>query len=102
MDYFKLIVGTLLLFSSLLTLLGKRRTLYLSQKGWAERVAALEGGAQERFFEEYRALKAYPPKSTWYHRTRFWLWFNVVMSLLMIVTGIFGMPTVLALMGWHP
>lgn len=101
MDYFKLFLGTFVLLTSLLGLFGKRGTLFLSQKDWAARVAAIEGGAPERFFEEYRALKAYPPKPSWYLRTRFWLWFNVVMGVVMIVTGIVGMPAVMALLGWH-
>ncbi len=100
MDYFKVFTGTLVLTASLLALFGKRRLPYLSHKYWAERVAAIEAGAPERYFEEYRALKAYPPKPS-NRRIRIGLWVNVGLGMLIIVTGIVGMPAVLALLGWR-
>jgi hypothetical protein len=35
-----------------------------TQRAWQRRVAELESGAEETFFEEHRTLKAYPPLSS--------------------------------------
>lgn len=59
MDYRGLVVGMLLLFSGLNAIVWPERR----RRTWEARKAELDSGRPERFFEERRALDAYPPRS---------------------------------------
>lgn len=58
MNYLMAIVGALSLANGAFMLMPKWR--YDAQRRRAKRIAAIEAGGPERYFEELRALKAYP------------------------------------------
>jgi hypothetical protein len=59
--------GTMALAVGLPRVVAPRRSLILSQQDQAKRIAEIEAGARERYFEECRALKAYPIASSGRH-----------------------------------
>lgn len=98
MDYVAISAGVLLLATGLPRVIAPHRSLGRSQQDRAERIAEIEAGALERFFEEHRALKAYPVTSS----RRKWVilgWLAAVSGLAMIATGIIGKTATLALFG---
>ena len=97
MDYQLIWGGMLTLAVGLPRVVAPRRSLVLSQQDRAKRIAEIEAGAPESYFEEYRALKAYPVTSS----SRKWLilgWVAVVVGLVALVAGFMGRDAVKALL----
>ena len=89
MDYQMIWAGTVALGLGLPRVVAPRRSHALTQQDVAKRIAEIEAGAPESYFEEYRALKAYPVTSS----SRKWLvlgWFFVVVGLAALVAGFMG------------
>ena len=98
MDYAAILAGTVALAVGLPRVVAPRRSLVLSQQDRSKRIAEIEAGAPEHYFEEYRALKAYPVTSS----SRKWLivgWLAVVAGSAVLVMGFMGMAAVLAMPG---
>jgi hypothetical protein len=64
MDLVSLSIGVVSLASGAPMLLVPRRSREKTQAVWKSRVAELNAGADERYFEEGRTLDAYPPIAT--------------------------------------
>ncbi|MBX9884532.1 MAG: hypothetical protein K2X68_06130 [Novosphingobium sp.] len=58
MDYQSIWAGTIALAVGLPRVVAPRRSHVLMQQDRAKRIAEIEAGAPESYFEEYRALKA--------------------------------------------
>ena len=97
LDYQMIWAGTIALGVGLPRVVAPRRSHALSRQDMAKRIAEIEAGAPESYFEEYRALKAYPVTSS----SRTWLvvgWLLVVTGLLALVAGFIGRDTMHALL----
>lgn len=97
MDYGTIFYGAVALGVGLPRVVAPRRSHALTQQDRARRIAEIEAGAPEAYFEEYRALKAYPVTSS----GRKWLiigWLFVVFGLLELVAGFIGRDAVHALL----
>ena len=81
-----LVIGGLALTTSIPTAIFPRRRREITEAAIAIRKAELAAGAPERFFEEGRAIDAYPPPRT----DRGWLIKGVVLSLAGISCIILG------------
>ena len=61
MDFFGFAIGILSLVSGIPMAVWPHRKRKAAQAAWSERLAQLDAGAEETFFEERRSLLAYPP-----------------------------------------
>lgn len=98
MDYLMLTAGIMALAGALPNVLTCGRWRDSQRQARSRRIAAIEAGASERYFEEYRALKAFPLKS----RSGYWLvldWIAVIIGVGVLMMGIIGKTAFLALMG---
>jgi uncharacterized membrane protein HdeD (DUF308 family) len=64
MDWQSLFFGVFALLSGVPMLIFPKRRREAAQAKWATRVAEIDSGAEETFFEERRSLLAYPPYPT--------------------------------------
>jgi uncharacterized membrane protein len=97
MDYQSIFYGAVALGVGLPRVVAPRRSHALTQQDVAKRIAEIEAGAPERYFEEYRALRAYPVTSS----GRKWLvtgWIFVATGLVALVAGFMGRDAVHALL----
>lgn len=97
MDYQMIWAGTVALGVGLPRVVAPRRSHALTQQDVAKRIAEIEAGAPESYFEECRALKAYPVTSS----NRKWLvmgWLFVVAGLVAIVMGFIGRDALKAML----
>jgi hypothetical protein len=88
-DYLALFAGTMSLWQGLRRVIAPRRSHSLELQNRNMRLAEIEAGASESFFEEYRSLKAYPVTPS--HRVwqmAGWLW--VLAGLLFLAMGFVG------------